>query len=190
MLKVGLLFGSFNPVHSAHLMLGQYMLQFQGLDELWYVVSPQNPFKNIDDLADAEHRVEMLRLATQGAKSMRVCDIELSMPVPSYTIDTLEKLSDLYPDYQFHIVMGADNLVDFEEWKNSGEILNKYKLLIYPRLGFVIENVTHENIVATAAPIFELSSTNIRKWIGDGNDVSYFVPDVVYCYINKLNLYR
>ncbi|MCU4156027.1 nicotinate-nucleotide adenylyltransferase [Carboxylicivirga sp. A043] len=191
MKSVGLFFGSFNPIHIGHLALANYMLAFEDLDEIWFVVSPQNPFKKADDLLSAEHRIEMVRLAIQHQKSYRVEAIELSLPVPSYTIDTLKALEGKHPNCQFSIIMGADNIVRFNKWKAADEIMDKHQLLVYPRLGYSInDGQLPANCKLTNAPLVELASTDIRSWIKVGKEVPYLIPEVAFEYIKTNNLYK
>ncbi len=188
-MQVGLLFGSFNPVHQGHLILGQFMLQFHNLDEVWYVLSPQNPLKQASEMAGTAHRLAMLKLALDGCKRMKVCDIELSMPVPSYTIDTLTLLKRAYPGTDFSVIMGTDNMASIEKWKNYEKILDNFRILVYPRKDYILTDSPHHNAIFTNAPLVEISSTNIRRWISEGKDVEFFTPDTVCEYITKHRLY-
>jgi len=187
----GLFFGSFNPIHIGHLALANYMLEFTEIDELWFVVSPQNPLKQKASLAPDYHRLEMVKLALEENYKMRVCDIEFKMPKPSYTIDTLTYLSEKYPSKKFSIIMGADNLKSFNKWKNFEIILNSYKIFIYPRLGYNSNNNEYKgNIKFTEAPIIEISSTFIRDAIKNGKNIRYFLNEKVFDYVNDCRLYK
>jgi nicotinate-nucleotide adenylyltransferase len=164
MLRVGLYFGSFNPVHSGHLAIADYMLEHALIDELWFVLSPQNPLKNPDELWSNEKRFELLKSAIDGCSGISVCTIEWDMPKPSYTIDTLKKLSELHPNTEFSILMGADNLEHIERWKSFEEIFNGYKIFVYPRPN-VASNAyfKHPNVTVFDAPLIDISSTQIRE---------------------------
>ena len=186
---VGLLFGSFDPIHQGHLMLGQYMLQFENLHEVWYVLSPQNPLKSSLQLTDVRHRLNMLQLAICGSPALKICGRELSMPSPSYTIDTLNQLKQEYPGVQFSIIMGTDNIATIDKWKDYRTILSNHPILVYPRRGSPEPTITHPNIKLTKAPLVELSSTNIRSWVKAGKDVRHFIPLQVYQYIVDERLY-
>ena len=188
---IGLLFGSFNPIHIGHLILANYMRETQQMDEVWLVVSPQNPFKESDSLIDSNLRLQMVELALTSHPGYQACNIELTMPTPSYTIHTLNKLSLLYPDICFSIIMGADNLQHIDQWKSSTEIINNHQLFIYPRLNYPIpHSPRHQNIVLTNAPIIEISSTFIRQCIHEGKDVRFLLPHEVYQFIKQHQLYR
>jgi nicotinate-nucleotide adenylyltransferase len=191
MKSVGLFFGSFNPIHIGHLALANYMLAFENLDEIWFVVSPQNPFKKVDDLLGAEHRVEMVRRATKDQNQYRVEDIELTLPIPSYTIDTLKALERKHSNCQFSIIMGADNILRIDKWKAADEIINNHQILVYPRLGYdVNESQLPANCQLTKAPLVELASTEIRRWIKAGKAIPFLIPAGVFDYIQQHNLYQ
>lgn len=181
--------GSFNPVHNGHLMLASYISQFGPVDEVWLVLSPCNPFKVNDEKAPDADRLQMLKLAVGDSSVLKVCDIELRMPKPSYTIATLHNLAAEYPDYSFVPIIGSDNLANFPLWKNSSEILDNYGLLVYPRKGFDAHSIDDERIQVVDAPEVELSSTFIRDAVSKGFDMNFFVPESVYLYIKENNLY-
>jgi nicotinate-nucleotide adenylyltransferase len=164
MFRVGLYFGSFNPVHDGHLTIAEYMLNHAPIDELWFVLSPQNPLKNPEDLWTNEKRFELLKSAIDGKSKMLISTIEWDMPTPSYTIDTLKKLSKLHPNTEFSIIMGADNLEKIEQWKSFEEILNNYKILVYPRPNALSNPYfQHPNVTIFDAPLMDISSTQIRE---------------------------
>ncbi|WP_439183566.1 nicotinate (nicotinamide) nucleotide adenylyltransferase [Carboxylicivirga taeanensis] len=191
MKKVGLFFGSFNPIHIGHLALANYMLEFENQDEVWFVVSPQNPFKETDELISAPIRVEMVRLATQKHEKYRVEDIELSLPKPSYTIDTLNALNRKYPQHQFSIIMGADNIMRFKQWKQADRIAGHYPVFVYPRIGYQVnEQELPHKCKLTQAPIIEIASSDIRQWIKDGRQTPYLVPEPVFSFIQNKQLYQ
>lgn len=187
----GLFFGSFNPVHIGHLAIANYIVEFTQMDELWFVVSPQNPLKSAKGLAPAYHRLEMLRLALADYTRMKASDVEFSMPKPSYTIDTLTYLAEKYPERKFGLIMGSDNFVTFNKWKNYETILANYPVFVYPRKEVTAnaENFTG-NITITQAPLIEVSSSFIRNAIKEGRDVRFFLHDKVYEYITDCNLFR
>ena len=187
----GLLFGSFNPVHLGHLKIAVYMLEHEGIDEVWFVVSPQNPLKEKELLVRREQRLEMTRLALDAKPGLKICDIEFSMPEPSYTIDTLRRLRSAYPNNDFHLMIGSDNLQDLHRWKDHKSIINEVQTLVYPRgTAEPTPCDQHPNIKHTRAPLIEISSTAIRKRIMEGDPVSDLVPAEVYEYILANRLYK
>ncbi len=189
--KIGLFFGSFNPVHNGHLMLANYIVEYTDLDSLWFVVSPQNPFKDESSLLQDRHRFDMLKLAVKNDTRFEVCDIEFDMPKPSYTIDTLKKLSQLHPDAEFYLICGMDNLTGFSKWKNAQEILDNYHLLVYPRKNYEGgELVNHKSVSIINAPEIEISSTFIRNAVAENKDVRYFMPEKSYKYMIDMNFYK
>lgn len=181
--------GSFNPVHNGHLMLASYISQFGPVDEVWLVLSPCNPFKIDDEKAPDADRLRMLQLAVGDSPVLKVCDIELRLPKPSYTIATLRNLASEYPDYTFVPIIGSDNLANFPKWKNSSDILDNYGLLVYPRKGFDAHSIEDSRISVVDAPEVELSSTFVREAVSKGYDMNFFVPISVYNYIKVKNLY-
>lgn len=190
-MKTGLFFGSFNPIHTGHLIIASYMAGFTGLKEVWLVVSPHNPLKNKNSLSNMYDRLEMAKLATENADQIKVSDIEFSLPQPSYTIDTLAHLQEKYPGKEFALIMGADNLASFEKWKNYEVILKNYELYVYPRPGADISQwAGHPSIKITETPQMDISSTFIRKAIAERKNVQYFVPDKVLSFIESKNMYR
>ncbi|WP_372949872.1 nicotinate (nicotinamide) nucleotide adenylyltransferase [Mariniphaga sp.] len=190
--ETGLYFGSFNPVHIGHLAIANYMVEFAGLDEFWFVVTPQNPHKQKANLLNDYDRLEMMQLAVEGDFRLQVSDIEFYLPKPSYTVDTLIYLKDRNPNRDFKILMGSDNLENFHKWKNFETIVENYGIIVYPRPGFDKTKVQqHKNIViAENAPQMEISSSFIRKAIKKGKDVRHFLPPKVWEYIVKKGLYR
>lgn len=189
--KIGLFFGSFNPIHNGHLMLANYLAEYGGLDEIWFVVSPQNPFKDKKSLLADRHRLYMVELAIKGDERFQVCDIEFYMPQPSYTIDTLTRLQERHPNTDFYLICGMDNIESFKKWKNYEMILQYHHLMVYPRKGYSSnELVEHPSVTVVEAPEIEVSSTFIRNAIGEGKDVRYFVPKEVYKYIIDMHFYE
>ena len=189
--KIGLFFGSFNPVHNGHLMLANYIVEYADLDSVWFVVSPHNPFKDKKSLLDDHHRRDMLELAVKNDERFEVCDIEFYMPKPSYTIDTLVRLSERYPNTDFYLICGTDNLINFHKWKNYQVILDNYKLLVYPRKGYDGgDMLNHKSIQIIDAPEIEISSTFIRKAVAEGKDIRHFMPERSYKYMIDMNFYK
>ena len=189
-MKIGLLFGSFNPVHVGHLIIANYMANYTNLDRVWLVVSPQNPLKKYGDLANTYDRLEMCKLATDNSTNLEVSDVELKLPQPSYTIDTLTHLKEKYPQHEFALIMGSDNLVSLPKWKNYKLILRDYQIYVYPRPGYENTDLaTHPSVTITMTPLMELSATFIRQSLKDKKNVQYFVPDVVLDFIESKNLY-
>ena len=191
-LKVGLYFGSYNPIHIGHLAIANYMVEFTEIDQLWFVVSPQNPFKKKVNLLDDYQRLEMVHRAIKGDDRLRASNIEFNLPKPSYTASTLAYLKDKHPKYQFVILMGSDNLENFHKWKNYKTIIENHGVIVYPRPGFDKSTVqSHENITfAENAPQMEISSSFIRKSIQAGKDVRHFLPPKTWEYLEEMYFYR
>ena len=188
--KIGLFFGSFNPVHIGHLIIANYMANFTQLDEVWFVVSPQNPFKEKKSLGNMYDRLEMVNLAIDGAEKLRASDIEFNLPQPSYTIDTLTYLQEKYPNKDFVLIMGEDNLAGFLKWKNADIILRDYKIIVYPRPGYDAgELKNHPAVTMTNTPVMELSSTFLRQAIKGNKNIKFYTPDKVIEFIDKKGLY-
>jgi nicotinate-nucleotide adenylyltransferase len=189
-MKIGLLFGSFNPVHVGHLIIANYMANYTTLDKVWLVVSPQNPLKKYGDLINTYDRLEMCKLATDNSKNIEISDVELKLPAPSYTIDTLAHLKEKYPQHEFALIMGSDNLVSLPKWKNYKLILRDYQVFVYPRPGYENTDLAaHPSVTITMTPLMELSATFIRQSLKEKKNVQYFVPDVVLDFIESKNLY-
>jgi nicotinate-nucleotide adenylyltransferase len=190
-MKIGLLFGSFNPIHIGHLIIANYMANHTALDKVWLVVSPQNPLKKYGDLINTYDRLEMAKLATDNATNIAVSDVELKLPQPSYTIDTLTHLKEKYPEHEFALIMGSDNLATLHKWKNYRLILRDYRIFVYPRPGYEnAEFASHPSVTITMTPQMELSATFIRKSIAEKKNVQYFVPDPVLKFIESKGLYK
>lgn len=184
MKKTGLFFGSFNPIHIGHLIIAEYMLSMANLDEVWLVVSPQNPFKNNDELFPDTDRLEMVKLATRNNPRLKVCDVEFSLPKPSYTIQTLTWLKQNYPDREFALIMGSDNLVHFPKWKEAEKILSLAKLHVYRRFGYEHKDLeTNKRIVMYEAPVLHISATFVRELMHSGRSIRYLVPDEIITYL-------
>lgn len=190
-MKIGILGGSFNPVHIGHTMLASYLAQWTDLDQVWLVLSPLNPLKNAGDLAPDRQRFDMLRLAAEGSDCVVPCDVELSMPVPSYTIDTLQTLRRMYPDDDFCLIVGSDNWAVMDRWRDPQTIIREFGIMIYPRPGYDVDSRSlPPNVELVHAPVCSLSSTMIRDAIASGRDVNYFVHPRVYEYIRQHKLYN
>lgn len=190
-MKTGLFFGSFNPIHTGHLIIANYMASFTQLDEVWLVVSPHNPLKEKKGLGNMYDRLEMARLATEKAEHLKVSNIEFGLPQPSYTIDTLTHLQEKYPERTFSLIMGADNLASFKKWKNYEVLLKNYQLYVYPRPGIdLAEWENHPSVILTDTPQMDISSTFIRKAIMEHKSIQFQVPDAVIAFIESKNMYR
>jgi nicotinate-nucleotide adenylyltransferase len=196
--KIGLFFGSFNPIHIGHLILANYILENSDMDELWFVVSPQNPFKEKKSLLKDHNRLDMVEIAIRNYPKMRASNVEFSLPTPSYTVDTLTYLNEKYPDYSFCLIMGEDNLKSLHKWKNYEILLKNHHIIVYPRVSkndapnseTVSELKNHENISLIDAPIIELSATEIRNMIKDNKNVRPMLPPEVFEYLDGSNFYR
>ncbi len=189
--KAGLFFGSFNPVHVGHLAIANYMLSFTELDEVWFVLSPQSPHKRKKGLLDPWLRLEMLHLAVNDYPGFRVTDIELFLPQPSYTVVTLEHLREKHPCHSFSLIMGSDNLVSIVKWFNYRVIVDNYPIYVYPRPGYeAVSTPMGAKVVYTTAPLMEISSSFIRKGIKEGKELKFFLPEKVYEYIVREQIYH
>jgi len=197
MAKIGLYFGSFNPVHIGHMAIAGYMTEFAGLDQVWFIVSPQNPLKKKETLLPDHHRLYLVQLAIGDNIRLKASDIEFRLPVPSYTIDTLTYLQEKFPVNKFCLVMGADNLYTLHKWKNAEELARKYPVFVYPRPDSekpdsqLLENILSlADIHPVDAPLMEISGTFIREGIRNGKDMSYFLPPDVWNYIKEMHFYE
>ena len=189
--KVGLFFGSFNPIHTGHLIIAGYMLEFTDLDDVWFVISPHNPLKEKNTLLADHHRYAMVQIAIEDNPRLRANNIEFRLPQPSYTIDTLVRLEEKYPDHQFVLIAGTDIFPTFHKWKNYEILLENYKFYIYRRPGYEAgPYAAHPHVMTFEAPLMEISSSFIRQAIRDGRDIRYFVPDQVYNYIREMHFYE
>lgn len=189
--KVGLFFGSFNPIHAGHLIIAGYMLEYTDLDDVWFVISPHNPLKEKKTLLASHHRYAMVQIAVEDNPRLRACNIEFKMPQPSYTIDTLVRLEEQYPDSQFVLITGTDIFPTFHKWKNYEALLENYRFYVYRRPGYDAGNYQdHPNVLVLDAPLLQISSSFIRRAIGEGRDVRYFVPEKVYTYLREMHFYE
>lgn len=190
--QIGVFSGSFNPIHMGHLMLANYITEFTHIDEIWFVVTPHNPLKVVSNLAEEETRLKMCQLAVEDFPKLKVSEIEFSMPKPSFTVDTLDKLKNEYPELCFTLIIGADNWNEFHLWKEYKRIREENEILIYPRLGeeLIIETPFSNNVKSVNAPILQISSTFIRTSIQKDKDIRAFLPNRVHEYIETHKLYR
>jgi nicotinate-nucleotide adenylyltransferase len=189
-MKVGLFFGSFNPVHIGHLLIANYMISYTDLGELWFVISPQNPFKGKESLLNDELRLEMLKIAIGANSTIKVSDVEFGLSKPSFTIHTLTFLTDNYPEHSFVIIMGADGLSAFSKWKDHQYIEQHYERYVYPRTGFeTIDPGICKNCRLQPAPVINISSTSIRQALYEKRDLRYYLPYGVYDFIKSKSLY-
>jgi nicotinate-nucleotide adenylyltransferase len=190
-MKVGLFFGTFNPIHVGHMVIASYMAEFTDLEQVWFVVSPQNPMKQNQILLKDYHRLALVRIAVENHRKLKVSNIEFSLPKPSYTIDTLSHLSKEYPGNEFILILGSDNLEILHQWKDHERILESYSVYVYPRYGFKGgELASHTKVKITDAPLMEISSTFIRNGIRDKKDISSMLPDAVWKYIEEMHFYE
>ena len=192
-MKVGLYFGTFNPIHIGHLIIANHLAENSDLDEVWLVVTPHNPLKNKQTLLADHHRLQMVYLATESYPKLKPCDIEFNLSQPNYTVITLAHLKEKYPLHDFCLLMGQDNLHTFHKWKNYEAILAHYELYVYPRIAS--ENQTskldnHPKVTLVSAPIIELSSTFIREQIKNNINIQPMLPSAVWQYVDHNNLYK
>lgn len=178
-MNIGLYFGSFNPIHIGHLIIANHVLNESDLQRVWFVVSPQNPFKHSNSLLNEYDRFHLVQKAIDGDIRLKASDIEFGLPKPSYTSVTLSHLSDKYPEHQFSIIMGSDSFQNLGNWKNADAIIKHYKILIYKRPGFEIEDDLSAQIRIVDAPLLDISATHIREQIQKGKSIKYLVPSSV-----------
>jgi len=197
MAKVGLYFGSFNPIHIGHLAIASYMTEFTELDEVWFVISPHNPLKKKEVLLAGHYRLDMVQIAIGGNEKFQACDIEFRLPIPSYTIDTLIHLEEKYQRHKFCLIMGEDNLYTLHKWKNSEELIKKRPIYVYPRPDVVKpSSPILDRLISTAeihfvnAPLMDISGTFIRNGIKQRKNMCYFLPPQVWKYITDMHFYE
>jgi nicotinate-nucleotide adenylyltransferase len=188
-MHIGLFFGSFNPIHTGHLIIATHTLNYTDLNEIWFVVSPQNPFKSSSNLLHEQHRLNLVKTAIEGEHHIKASNIEFKLPRPSYTIDTLQYLFEKYPNYTFSIVLGSDGLQNFTQWKNYELILKFSRLYVYKRPGFEITPLDGAKIIEIESPLLQISSTHIRKLIRERKNIRYLVPDSVKEEIDRNGYY-
>ncbi len=204
-MKIGLYFGTFNPIHVGHLVIANYMAQYTELEQVWLVVSPQNPLKDKSTLLTDHHRLMLVKIAVDDNSSLRASDIEFNLPKPSYTATTLAYLKDKYPDYEFSLIMGEDNLRTLHKWFNHEVIIQNHKIFVYPRvltlqeeveLASINTNIDNEfrhnsNVIfCENAPVMKVSASFIRQSIKEGKDVRYLLTEPVNQYVDEMNFYR
>ncbi len=189
-MKIGLYFGSFNPVHVAHLIIANHILNETELEKLWFVVSPQNPLKSSENLLNEYHRLHLVRLATEEDNRFKAVDIEFSLRKPSYTANTLAYLGEKYPEHEFSIIMGSDSFQNLHRWKNYETIVENYPIYVYKRPGFEITNPLNAKLHEVNAPLLQISATQLREFIQNGKSIRYMVPDKVLEEIEKGGYYK
>ena len=192
-MKIGLYFGTFNPIHIGHLTIANHLAEHSDLDQVWFVVTPLSPFKKKSSLLDNNQRLEMVYRATKDYTNLRPSDIEFGLKEPNYTIDTLTYLGEKFPEHEFALIMGEDNLKSFHKWKNYELILENHNLYVYPRISEGKINTqfnNHPKIIKVDAPIMQLSSTFIRNEIKEGKNIRPMLPEHVWDYLDEMNFYK
>jgi len=196
-MKVGLFFGTFNPIHIGHLIIANYMADHSKLDQIWLVVTPQNPFKEKSTLLEDHHRLAMVRVAIEDNPNLRESDIEFKLPKPSYTIDTLTYLKEKHPNYEFSLIMGEDNIRTLRKWKNYEQILQNHDLYVYPRAKTGAEETIQKSellllptVHLCESPVLNISASYVRKAIKENKDVRYILTDPVYRYCKEMHFYK
>jgi nicotinate-nucleotide adenylyltransferase len=191
-MKIGLFFGSFNPVHTGHMIIANHLVHYTDMDEVWMVVSPQNPLKSKASLANNNDRYHLLQLAIDDNHKLRASNIEFSLPIPSYTIDTLTYLKEKYPEKTFCLIMGGDNLATIDKWKNYHLLLEHYDIYVYNRPGYDLGQYAQNPRVQILdnVPMLDISATFIREALKSGKSVQYLVPEKVFDYLSKYNMYK
>ena len=187
---IGLYFGSFNPIHTGHLIIAKHILNETEIENIWFIVSPQNPLKKKSTLLNEQHRYNLIQTAIKNETDLKVSNVEFNLPKPSYTIDTLTYLSEKYNNHTFSVIMGSDSLMNISKWKNYKTLINNYTLIIYERIGVEIPEYKQNNIKFCKAPFVGISSTQIRKLIKENKSISYLVPEDVKEEIERNNYYR
>ena len=189
-MKIGLYFGSFNPVHTGHLIIAQHFLNETELSQIWLVVSPQNPFKQQKQLLNEYDRLHLVNLAIEKSQNLKATDIEFRLPKPSYTINTLTYLKEKHPQHEFAIIMGSDSLQNLDQWKNADQIMEGYPIYVYERPGFAAKNEKVKKLITRSAPLLEISATHIRELIQKGKSIRFLVPDAVCDEIENAGYYK
>jgi nicotinate-nucleotide adenylyltransferase len=189
--RIGLFFGSFNPIHIGHLAIASWFVEFTDIDKVWFVVSPQNPFKEKKSLLADHHRLAMVRIAVEDDARFQVSDIEFKMPKPSYTIDTLTYLEEKYPDKKFVLITGADQLPTFDKWKNPDRLLELYPMYVYARPGYRGSKYDkHPHVKIFNTPLLDISSTFIRQSVKEKKDIRYLMPPKIWEYMREMHFYE
>jgi nicotinate-nucleotide adenylyltransferase len=189
-MKIGLYFGSFNPIHIGHLIIANHILNETDLQKVWFMVSPQNPFKKSEGLLNEYDRLHLVQKAIERDERLKASDIEFSLPKPSYTVHTLAYLTEKYPTYQFSIIMGSDGFQNLGKWKNADVIIRDYPVIIYERPGFTIDNTLGARVQEMDAPLLEISATYIRELIKSGKSIKYLVPPGVEEEISSFSFFK
>lgn len=192
MIKVGIFGGSFNPIHTGHAIIASHIMRLGLIDQMWLMVSPQNPLKQGSEMADDTDRLRMTEMVSRHIDGVTTSAFEFQLPRPSYTIDTLNALQQKFPDHEFHLVIGADNWAAWDRWRAHDEIVARFHVLVYPRLGYdvVIPPALAGRVTQVDAPVIEISSTVVRRLLADGQCAKYYVPDEVEQYITRKHLYQ
>ena len=178
-MNIGLYFGSFNPIHIGHLIIANHILNTGLIDKLWFVISPQNPFKINHSLLNEYDRMHLVTKSTEEDPRIKVSDVEFHLSKPSFTVNTLNHLKEKHPDYTFFIIMGSDSFQNLPQWHNAQAIMNHYEIIVYPRPGFEVVKLKNVAVHITDAPLLEISSTLIRKLVKEGKSIRYLVPELV-----------
>ncbi len=189
-MTVGLYFGSFNPVHVGHLIIANHVINTTSLNQVWFVVSPQNPFKNPASLLNEYQRLHLVNIAIDGETKLRSSNVEFKLPKPSYTVDTLAYLTEKHPEIEFAIIMGSDGFQNLDKWKNYQLLIKNYSFYIYKRPGFEITETFGGTIIMLEAPLLDISSTRIRSLIKEKKSIRFLVPDVVKEEIERNSYYK
>ncbi len=189
-MNIGLYFGSFNPVHVGHLIIANHIANNTNLNQVWLIVSPQNPLKKATTLLNEYHRLHLVNLAIDGEKKLRASNVEFKLPKPSYTVDTLAYLAEKYPAHKFSIIIGSDSYQNINKWKNYKFLLENYPLYVYKRPGFQIMNTLQAHLQVLDAPLLDISSTHIRKLIQEKKSIRFLVPDIVKEEIERNGYYK
>lgn len=192
-MKIGLFFGTFNPIHIGHMIIANYLTEFSDLEQLWFVITPMSPFKQKNTMLSNQHRLALANIAIENYPKLKVSIIEFDLPQPNYTINTLVHLEEKFQDHQFSLIMGEDNLKGFHKWKNYDSILQNYELYVYPRISRGNSDhqfIGHPKIHTVDAPVIQISSTFIRKAIKDKKDIKIMLPEQVWRYIDEMNFYK
>ncbi len=189
-MKIGLYFGSFNPIHTGHLVIASHVVNNTDIQQVWFIVSPQNPLKKTATLLNEYHRLHLVRLAVEDNQDFRVNDTEFKLPRPSYTIDTITYLKEKYPQHSFSIILGSDSMQNLHKWKNFQQLLSTNRLIVYMRPGFDVEPLAGADLVFLKAPLLEISATDIRKLIKEGKSVRYLLPDKVLAEVEQNGYYK
>jgi nicotinate-nucleotide adenylyltransferase len=189
-MNIGLYFGSFNPIHIGHLIIANHVLNETPINKIWFVVSPQNPFKESKTLLNEFDRLHLVRLATQDDNRVKCSDIEFNLPKPSYTSSTLIFLSEKYPEHKFSLIMGSDSYQNIDKWKNYETIINNYPVYVYKREGYEIKRTFDKEAVILSAPIIQISASQIREHIRSAKSIRYLVPEIVREEIESRKFYK